>query len=164
MIAALKFVHIGGLALWCSGLLLLPLLLSRADNPVRSGEAARMRVFAHFAYNFCISPAAVVATVAGGGLLFARWVFEPWMFVKLAQVGALVVLHTYLGHCVARLGEEGYARPVVPPPWLILAGMAVMGGILFTVLAKPHLDAAIMPDWLRQPLNRQLLLPPAPSR
>lgn len=164
MIAALKFLHIGGLALWCSGLLILPLLLARADNPVRTGEAARMRVFAHYAYNFGISPAAVIATVAGGGLLFARWVFEPWMFAKLAQVGALVILHTYLGHCVTRLGEEGYARPVVPPAWLILAGIAVMGGILFTVLAKPHLDAAMMPDWLRYPLNRQLLLPPAPSR
>ena len=123
-----------------------------------------MRVFAHHAYNFCVSPAAVIATVAGGGLLFARWVFEPWMFMKLAQIGALIVLHTYIGHCVARLGEEGYVRPVVPPAMLLVAGLLIMGAILVTVLAKPPLDAAVMPDWLRQPLNRQLLLPPAPSR
>ncbi|MET3891956.1 putative membrane protein [Bosea sp. OAE506] len=164
MIAWLKFLHIAALLFWCGGLLLLPLLLARADNPVRAGEAARMRIFAHFAYNFCVSPAAVVATIAGGSLLFARWVFEPWMFVKLVQIGALVVLHTYLGHCVARLGEAGYVRPAVPPALMLGAGLAIMGAILVTVLAKPHLDAAMMPDWLRQPLNRQLLLPPAPSR
>lgn len=164
MIAWLKFLHIASLSLWCAGLLILPILLQRADNPVRAGEAARMRIFAHNAYNFCISPAAVIATIAGGLLLFARWVFEPWMFAKLVQIGALIVLHTYLGHCVARLGEQGYVRPALPPALLLAAGLAIMGLILFTVLAKPHLDAAMMPDWLRTPLNRQLLLAPAPSR
>lgn len=164
MIAGLKFLHICALALWCAGLLMLPLLLARADNPVRAGEAARMRIFAHFAYNFCVSPAAVIATLAGGGLLFARWVFEPWMFAKLVQIGALIIVHTYVGHCVARLGEVGYVRPVVPPALLLAAGLAIMCTILFTVLAKPHLDAAMMPDWLSAPLNRQLLLAPAPSR
>jgi putative membrane protein len=164
MITGLKFLHIAALSVWCAGLLLLPILLARADNPVRPGEAARMRVFAHYAYNFCVSPAAVIATTAGGALLFGRWLFEPWMLLKLAEIGALVVLHTYLGHCVTRLGEEGYVRPVVPPAALLVAGLAVMTAILVTVLAKPHLDAAMMPDLLRQPLNRQLLLSPAPSR
>jgi putative membrane protein len=164
MIAWLKFLHIATLLLWCGGLLILPLLLARADNPVRAGEAARMRIFAHFAYNFCVSPAAVLATIAGGSLIFARWLFEPWMFAKLALIGGLIVLHTYVGHCVARLGEEGYVRPAVPPPLLLAAGLAIMAAILVTVLAKPHFDAGLMPDWLRQPLNRQLLLPPAPSR
>ena len=164
MIASLKFLHIAALVLWCGGLLVLPLLLARADNPVRAGEAARMRIFAHFAYNFCVSPAAVLATLAGGSLIFARWVFEPWMFAKLVQIGALVILHTYVGHCVARLGEEGYVRPAVPPAPLLAAGLAIMAGILVTVLSKPDLDASLMPDWLRQPLHRQLLLPPAPSR
>ena len=164
MIAWLKFLHITTLLVWCGGLLLLPLLLARADNPVRAGEAARLRIFAHFGYNFCVSPAAVLATIAGGSLIFARWVFEPWMFAKLALIGGLVVLHTYVGHCVARLGEEGYVRPAVPPALLLSAGLAIMTAILLVVLAKPHLDAALMPDWLQQPLNRQLLLPPAPSR
>ncbi|TDR89607.1 CopD family protein [Enterovirga rhinocerotis] len=164
MIAALKFTHIAGLSLWCAGLLMLPILLARADNPIRAGEGARMRVFAHFAYNFCVSPAAVIATFAGGALLFARWVFEPWMFVKLALIGLLVILHTYLGHCVARLSEEGYARPAIPPAILLLAGLAVMTAILFAVLFKPPLDAGLMPDWLRTPLGRQLAVPPVPSR
>jgi len=164
MVTGLKFLHIASLAMWCAGLLLLPLLLRRADKPVTAGEAARMRVFAHHAYNFCISPAAVIATVAGGGLLFARWVFEPWMFAKLVQIGALVLLHTYLGHCVARLGEEGSVRPAVPPAVLLVAGVSIIGAILFTVLFKPHLDAGMMPAWLRSPLDRQLVLPPVPSR
>lgn len=163
MIAGLKFLHIAGLSLWCAGLLMLPLLLERADNPVRQGEAARMRLFAHYAYNFLVSPAAVLATIAGGGLLFARWVFEPWMFAKLAFIGLLILLHTYLGHWVTRLGEAGYVRPLVPPALVLIAALGVMAAILLLVLGKPQLDAAMMPDWLRTPLNRQLVLPPVPS-
>ena len=163
MIAALKFLHIAGLAIWCGGLLLLPVLLARADNPIRAGEAARMRMFAHYAYNFGVSPAAVIATAAGGGLLFARWVFEPWMIAKLALIGALVVVHTYVGHCVTRLGESGYVRPLIPPAAMITAGLAVMSGILLLVLAKPALGPELAPEWLRTPLNRQLALPPVPS-
>ncbi|KRE17736.1 hypothetical protein ASE63_00580 [Bosea sp. Root381] len=164
MIVGLKFIHIAGLATWCAGLLILPLLLARADNPVRAGEASRMRIFAHYAYNFGVSPAAVVTTVAGGALLFARWVFEPWMFAKLGLIGMMVVLHTYIGHCVARLGEEGYVRPLVPPAVLVAAGLSTMAAILFVVLAKPALGPEIMPDWLRVPVGGQLALPPVPSR
>ncbi|WP_439574828.1 CopD family protein [Phreatobacter sp.] len=161
--AVLKFVHIAGLAVWCAGLLMLPLLLARADNPVRAGEAARMRVFAHHAYNACISPAAVIATAAGGALMFVRWLFEPWMFVKLGFIGLMVVLHTYLGHCVTRLGETGYVRPAIPPALLLGAGLAVMGAILVMVLAKPPITVDGLPLWLRVPAGRQLPLPVVPS-
>ena len=163
MITALKFAHIASLSLWCAGLLLLPILLARADNPIRAGEAARMRTFAHHAYKSCVSPAAVVATVAGGALLFARWVFEPWMLAKLGLIGLLVVIHTYVGHCVSRLGESGYVRPVVPAFVLLLCGLAVMTAILFVVLAKPPLGPELAPDWLRAPLGHQLPLPAVPS-
>ncbi len=163
MIPALKFFHIAALSLWCAGLLLLPVLLQRADNPVREGEAARMRMFAHHAYNAIVSPAAVIATVAGGMLLFARWVFDPWMFVKLALIGVLVLMHTYVGHCVTRLGERGYVRPVLPPTVLFLGGFAIMCAILFVVLAKPQLNADVMPDWLRTPVGGQLLFPAVPN-
>lgn len=163
MIAIVKFIHISALALWCAGLLLLPVLLERADNPLRAGEAARMRMFAHHAYTALVSPAAVVATVAGGMLLFMRWVFEPWMFAKLALIGGLAVLHTYIGHCVTRLGEEGYVRPALAPPFLFAAGAILMSGILFAVLAKPTLRPEIMPEWLQRPLQRQLFLPLVPN-
>ena len=163
MIALLKFLHISTLAVWCAGLLLLPVLLERADNPVRSGEAARMRMFAHHAYNSLVSPAAVIATVAGGMLLFARWVFEPWMFAKLALIGGLAVLHTYIGHCVTRLGEEGYVRPALAPALLFAIGSILMSGILFAVLAKPPIRSDIMPGWLQKPLQRQLFLPLVPN-
>lgn len=161
--AALKFVHIAALAVWCAGLLMLPMLLARADNPVREGEAARMRVFAHHAYNACISPAAVIATIAGGALMFVRWLFEPWMFAKLGFIGLLVILHTYLGHCVTRLGETGYVRPAIPPVVLLFAGLVVMGVILFTVLAKPPVTLDALPLWMRLPAGRQLPLPVVPS-
>lgn len=161
--AALKFVHIAALALWCGGLLILPMLLARADNPVRAGEAARMRVFAHHAYNACISPAAVIATIAGGALMFVRWLFEPWMFAKLGLIGLLVIIHTYLGHCVTRLGETGTVRPLAPPALVLGAGMLVMGAILIVVLAKPPITVEGLPIWMRVPAGRQLPLPAVPS-
>lgn len=163
MISTLKFFHISALLIWCAGLLLLPVLLHRADNPIREDEAARMRMFAHHAYNAVVSPAAVIATIAGGTLLFARWVFEPWMFFKLLLIGLLVLLHTYVGHCVTKLGEKGYVRPFLPPTMLFLAGLIVMSAIVFIVLVKPLLNADLMPEWLRTPVGGQLFFPAVPN-
>ena len=163
MISAVKFFHISALSVWCTGLLLLPVLLQCADNPVREGEAARMRMFAHHAYNAIVSPAAVIATVAGGVLLFAKWVVDPWMFVKLALIAVLVLMHTYVCHCVTRLGEKGYVRVALSPTVLFLGGFASMCAILFVVLAKPRLIADVMPGWLRNPVGGQLLFPTVPN-
>lgn len=163
MIALMKFVHIAALAIWCAGLLVLPLLLTESQAHATEGKAARMRIFAHNAYIFCVSPAAVVATIAGGFLIFARDLFNPWLFVKLGLVGALVVIHTYLGHCVAVLGEEGRIRRLVHPAVLLAAACLVMTSILVLVLAKPVLAPELAPDWLRSPLNRQLPLPTVPN-
>jgi len=110
MISAVKFFHISALSVWCTGLLLLPVLLQCADNPVREGEAARMRMFAHHACNAIVSPAAVIATVAGGVLLFARWVVDPWMFVKLALIAVLVLMHTYVLSFRNATGREGLCQ------------------------------------------------------
>lgn len=163
MIALLKFLHIAALAIWCAGLLMLPLLLTGSHRRTTDTKAARMRIFAHNAYNFCVSPAAVIATIAGGGLIFARDLFQPWLFAKLGFVGALVVIHTYLGHCVVELGEKGRVSPIVHPYLLLVAALAVMMAILVLVLAKPVIPTDLAPDWLRVPLNRQLPLPTVPS-
>lgn len=163
MIALLKFLHIATLAVWCAGLLVLPLLLTGSHRKTSEAKAARMRIFAHNAYNYCVSPAAVVATIAGGGLIFARDLFQPWLFSKLGFVGALVVIHTYLGHCVVELGEKGRVSPLVHPYLLLAAAFAVMTAILLLVLAKPVISPDLMPDWLRTPLDRQLPFPTVPS-
>ncbi|AVO44102.1 CopD family protein [Phreatobacter cathodiphilus] len=163
MIALLKFVHIAALAVWCAGLLILPLLLTGSHVRTPQPKAARMRIFAHNAYNYCVSPAAVVATVAGGSLIFARELFQPWLFAKLGFVGALVVIHAYLGHCVVELGEKGRFSPLVHPFLVLAAAFAVMTAVLLLVLAKPVISPDLVPDWLRVPLNRQLPFPTVPS-
>jgi uncharacterized membrane protein len=163
MIALLKFLHIATLAVWCAGLLVLPLLLTGSHRKTSEAKAARMRIFAHNAYNYCVSPAAVVATIAGGGLIFARDLFQPWLFSKLGFVGALVVIHTYLGHCVVELGEKGRVSPLVHPYLVLVAAFAVMTAILLLVLAKPVIPPDLVPDWLRAPLDRQLPFPTVPS-
>jgi putative membrane protein len=163
MIALLKFGHIAALAVWCAGLLILPLLLTGSHRGTPEPKAARMRIFAHNAYNLCVSPAAVIATIAGGSLIFARDLFHPWLFAKLGFVGALVVIHTYLGHCVVELGEKGRVSPLVHPYLVLVAALAVMTAILVLVLAKPVISPDLMPDWLRAPLDRQLPFPTVPS-
>jgi putative membrane protein len=164
MIALLKFGHIATLAVWCAGLLVLPLLLTgshREARPSRRPRACESSPTMPTIY--CVSPAAVVATIAGGGLIFARDLFHPWLFAKLGFVGALVVIHTYLGHCVVELGEKGRVSPLVHPYLLLAAAFAVMTAILLLVLAKPVISPDLMPDWLRTPLDRQLPFPTVPS-
>jgi putative membrane protein len=163
MIALMKFVHIAALAIWCAGLLALPMILARARTPAREGDAARMRMYAHHAYNSCVSPAAVIATISGGALVYLRGLFQPWFFAKLCAIGLLVILHIYLGHCVAMLGEKGRTRAAMPVLLVVPTGLAVMTAILVLVLAKPVIGPEIAPFWLRAPLDRQLPLPVVPS-
>lgn len=163
MTALLKVIHIVAVALWCGGLLSLPVILRVARRHPTESDAARARIVAHHLYNSVISPAAVLAVVAGAMLVFARETYAPWFAAKLALVAALVALHAYTGHLVVKLSEEGHVRTRVPPVALLGAGAGVMAAILVVVLAKPVWGPDIMPAALRTPLDRHLPLPVVPN-
>jgi putative membrane protein len=163
MVLALKALHVAALIVWCAGLLALALLLTVHDPQHEQSIYARLRRLTHYTYTLLVTPAAVLAIVAGTALLFARAVFEPWMFAKLAVVGVLVALHAWLGLAVSKMGET--AGQYEPPSARLALGVALpaMAAALLLVLAKSPLPAGLLPDALEAPRYRSLPLDATPT-
>ncbi len=151
MMTALKLGHFAALTLWCGGLLVLPSIYAQRATVADKAELYRLHRFCRYAYVAVISPAAFVAVGTGIALIFAREAFVPWMGLKLVAVGALVGLHVRAGQLVNRVFEHGrgYGQ------WRRLTTTgAILAAILVTlwlVLAKPAIDLAALPAWLREP-------------
>lgn len=158
-----KAVHIIGLVIWVGGLIPLPMMLTRHDPAVSVEDYRMIRKASHFTYTMCVTPAAVIAVIAGTWLVFMREAFTPWLFAKLAFVALLVLAHVWIGHVVAKVGEEpDEHRP--PHPALPIAAVLLLSlAILTLVLAKPTLDWIIFPQWLTETQGGQLLFD-VPSR
>ncbi len=158
MVTLVKGLHIAALLCWAAGLVALPLMLAHHRERDSQSEYARLRLLTHYTYIALVTPAAVLAIGFGTALIFLRQVFEPWLFVKLLVVGALVALHVYVGHTVLMMSErKGTYRPL--PAWLTVGAIvALLVLVLGLVLAKPALDGLddLWPAWLREPRHRQL--------
>jgi protoporphyrinogen IX oxidase len=156
LIPHIKALHLGFLALWVAGLLALPRMLARHDDDLVRAEYALIRRATHYSYVWLITPAAVLAIVSGGLLIFLREVFTVWLFAKLVLVAGLVTVHVWVGHTIIAVAEsEGeHEPPGALVPALVTCGLVV--GILTLVLAKPELEELSMPSWLLAPLGRQL--------
>lgn len=150
-----KGVHVAALLVWCAGLLALPLMLGRHRADEAQADYARLRLLTHLSYIWLVTPAGVVAIIAGTWLIFIRGVYQPWFFAKLVAVALLVILHAWIGHVVLLMSERRgeYQPPGIGP--LIVGSMAVMLCVLLLVLGKPILPDLI-PAWLEHPLGRQL--------
>lgn len=156
MIAALKFFHIAALSIWCAGLVGLPLLLARHHPADDQHRFSRWRLVTHVAYVGVVTPAAVIAISLGTALVFLRDVFVPWMFVKLALVGLLVLAHAWIGHVTLQAGErQGDYRAPPAAPLLVVSGVAMLV-ILILVLGKPFVGEGIVPPWLLNPQGQPL--------
>jgi uncharacterized membrane protein len=104
------------------------------------------------------SPAAVVAVGSGTALVFAGSVFTPWLFTKLAVVGALVALHVRTGYVLRRHTEMRRAYAGWRMAAATMSTSAVLGAILVLVLAKPRFEPRALPHWLTEPGSLQPLL------
>ena len=161
MIALTKALHVAALALWCAGLIALPLVMQHYGRGPRGRSQAgfsEFRLLSHRAYTRVVTPAAVIAIAAGTALIFMVGIDAPWLMAKLVVVAGMVLLHAWLGHLIARTGEErGHYRMPSPLPALV-ALVVLMALVLWLVLAKPDLAAPVelLPDWLRQPRGREL--------
>jgi len=133
----LKFVHIVGIALWSGGLLCLPLLYVQRRRLTGNG-LHRLHNFTRFFYVKLVSPAAFVAIASGTALIFVQATFEPWFSLKLALVAAMVLVHVMSGLVILRLFEPDQSYPVPRFVAATLLTSAVVGAILFVVLAKPQ--------------------------
>lgn len=156
-VALLKGLHIAGLVLWCGGLIALPLMLSRHDPAVSQEDYRRIRRATHLTYTMGVTPAAVVAVVAGTWLIFFREAFVPWLYAKLVFVAALVAAHAWVGHLIVDVAETP-GRGTPPAPYLPIAAVLIpLLAILALVLGKPDLGWIGFPEWLREPRGGQLL-------
>ena len=74
-----------------------------------------------------------------------------------------MTVHAYVGHVVLKMGEEaGEQQP--PPAWPMVGAICLLiPAILLLVLLKPDLDVQQLPEFLRQPMERQLPLDEVPS-
>lgn len=152
----LKAVHLAALFLWCGGLFALPLMLSQHDPANTDADFLRIRRATHLTYTMAVTPAAVVAVVAGTWLIFFREALVPWMYAKLLFVALLVGAHGWIGHILVRGTESQRKRKPLPAYVPITAAVVPMLAILGLVLAKPDLSGIEFPDWLTQPRGGQL--------
>lgn len=161
MIALIKAVHLATLAVWCAGLIALPVVMQvygRTPRVHTQAGFAEFRLLSHRAYTRVITPAAVVTITAGTLLFVLEGLRDPWMLAKLGAVAGMVLIHAWLGHQISQTGE-GAGRYRIPPPMPALLGALVfMGLTLWLVLAKPDLAPLTdhLPDWLLQPVGREL--------
>ncbi|MGK7651313.1 CopD family protein [Roseovarius sp. B08] len=151
-----KVVHIAALLIWCGGLLVLPLMLSQQTPAVSAQDYVTIRRMTHVIYTVCVTPAAVIAVIAGTWLIFMREVFVPWFYAKLAFVGLLVAVHAWLGHSLADSSEQPNEHRPASPVLLISAGLVPVLSILVLVLSKPDLTWIEFPEWLLAPRDGQL--------
>lgn len=153
----LKGLHIAGLTIWCGGLLALPLMLGRHHPGMEAEDYDLIRRAVHTTYTMCVTPAAVIAVIAGTWLIFTREAFVPWLYAKLAFVALLVLVHAWFGHLIVQAAEEPQEHTPPKAYLLISAALVPVIAILFLVLAKPALGWISFPDLLLEPRNNQLL-------
>jgi uncharacterized membrane protein len=156
LVPIFKGVHIAALLIWCSGLLVLPIMLARHEPAIAAQDYVHIRRAAHITYTLCVTPAAVIAVIAGTWLIFLREVFVPWFYAKMVFVGLLVALHAYIGHVLVLTAEKPGTNtpphPALPSGAVLLVAIA----ILCLVLAKPAADWLEMPEWLLEPRGYEL--------
>lgn len=165
MIAALKAIHIAAMLCWCAGLIALPLLLIVYGHARRQVRYTEFRLLTHYGYVGFATPAAVIAVVAGTGLIFAAEVFDLWFIAKLAFVSVMALAHAWIGHLIEQSGLQRQGRGDDPArgyamPWpgiALAAALPSMAAVLWLVLAKPDLAwvADLMPRFMLAPRGQE---------
>lgn len=135
----LKLLHIGAVIAWCGALLCLPLLLASAAAPPGACSPARVlaRAWPRQVFIGIATPAALLA-IASGTLIFAmQGPLAPWLMLKLAAVGVLVLGHGACGLLVLRTerGELGGLRRASRAVLALL--LASLLAVAWLVLRKP---------------------------
>lgn len=151
MIAALKALHIATLATWCAALLGLPSLVARTTATGAPFEHERLERLVRSLFIYIASPAAVFAIASGTAVLLLRGVFDAWMLLKLAAVGALVGVHLLGGFLLLKAFRREFDATTARTVLATAAVAGLVATILVLVLAKPSLGTGGLPDWLSTP-------------
>jgi protoporphyrinogen IX oxidase len=160
----LKFLHIAALSIWVAGLLYLPAMLTGHHKTRDQQDFARIRMASRFTYMGMVSPAAFVAVAAGSALTFVADALHPWMFLKLAAVGVLVMAHVQYGYVLTHLADQEVRAPTLRVRLIAAAVLISSLAIILLVLAKPDIPTDFLPEWLLEPglLSPPQVPPPVP--
>lgn len=164
MTTLFKFIHLGTIAIWSAGLIVLPLLFSQRRGLETGSELDRLHRFTRFVYVGMTSPAAFLAIGSGTVLIFLQTTFLEWFSLKMVLVGLLVMLHvvagltlTHLFEPTGRFGRFSYVA-------LTVSYLVLITATIWVVLAKPHIDSnqfatkLFAPGGLRQVLG-EIIMP-----
>jgi putative membrane protein len=133
----LKLLHFAALLCWCGALLYLPALIAagtrRSDTLFYRDHAHLMRMV----FTLIATPAALLAIGSGTGLMLQDERFGYWLILKLSAVAGMVVCHALCGVLLLRIERSPDAGVTVQCSLLGVILVALIGGTLWLVLAKP---------------------------
>jgi len=159
MTTLFKFIHLGTIAIWSAGLIVLPFLFWQRRGLQMGQELDRLHRLTRFVYVEMTSPAAFVAIGSGTVLIFLQTTFLEWFSLKMVLVGILVMLHVVAGLTLMHLFEPGGSFGRFSYTALTVSYLVVITAIIWVVLAKPHVDSnqfatdLFAPGGLRQALG-----------
>jgi protoporphyrinogen IX oxidase len=135
MLLFMLSVHIVFLILWSACLLYFPQLVVRqavVGDPEAEHEAMRMQ---RTLYALIMTPAALLAVLAGTWLVFDRGFVGGWLHVKLALVTLMAFFHAYCGSLMNDFRHQRirhrlwyYRMLPVAPAILIIAVVTLVVG------------------------------------
>jgi protoporphyrinogen IX oxidase len=159
MTLLLKFIHLGTIAVWSAGLIVLPFLFWQRQSLNMGMDLDRLHRLTRFVYVGMTSPAAFLAIASGTALIFLQTTFVEWFSLKMVLVGILVMLHVIAGQTLMHLFEPGGTFSRYSYIALTASYVVVITAIIWLVLAKPHIDSnqfathLFAPGGLRQVLG-----------
>jgi protoporphyrinogen IX oxidase len=147
----LKFIHLGAIAIWSGGLIVLPFLFWQRRTLTTGTELDRLHRITRLVYVELTSPAAFVAIASGTALIFLQATFVEWFSLKMVFVGIMAMLHVVAGLVLHQLflPEGRFSR--LSAIALSTAYLVVIIAIIWIVLAKPHLDSNLFAPHLFEP-------------
>ena len=164
MTTLLKFIHLGTIAIWSAGLIVLPLLFWQRRGLELGSELDRLHRLTRFVYVGMTSPAAFLAIGSGTVLIFLQTTFLEWFSLKMVLVGLLVMLHVVAGLTLMHLFEPTGRFSRFSYVALTVSYLVLITAIIWVVLAKPHIDfnqfatKLFAPGGLRQVLG-EIIMP-----
>ncbi|MDF2798128.1 MAG: hypothetical protein K0R85_872 [Devosia sp.] len=139
VVAWLKFIHVGGIALWSAGLLALPFLY-RQRRGLEDDALHRLHAFTRFLYVKLVSPGAFVAIASGTALILMQGTYQNWFSAKLVGVAVLTGIHIFSGLVILRIFERNGHYPTARFMVIVPLTLTVVCTILALVLGKPRLQ------------------------
>jgi protoporphyrinogen IX oxidase len=137
----IKALHVIAVIAWMAGLLYLPrLFVYHCAAPPGSTQSETFKIMERRLFRAIMNPAMIATLVLGGLLLATPGVVDwaaAWMYVKLALVAGLVVLHHALGSWRQAFAADRNRRPARFYRMINEIPTVLMIAIVIFIVVKP---------------------------